>query len=43
MKDFEEWKASDAALAQEFERERQPNEYTPDMMGNLMDLFMNIL
>ena len=43
MKDFEEWKASDAALAQEFERERQPNEYTPDMMGNLMDLFMHIL
>lgn len=43
MKDFEEWKASDAALAQEFERERQPNEYTPDMMGNLFDLFMNIL
>ena len=43
LKDFEEWKASDAALAQEFERERQPNEYTPDMMGNLMDLFMHIL
>ena len=43
MKDFEEWKASDAALAQEFERERQPNEYTQDMMGNLFDLFMNIL
>lgn len=43
MKDFEEWKASDAALAQEFARERQPNEYTPDMMGNLFDLFMNIL
>ena len=43
MKDFEEWKATDAALAQEFTRERQPNEYTPNMMGNLMDLFMNIL
>ena len=43
MKDFEEWKASDAALAQEFARERQPNEYTPSMMGKLFDLFMNIL
>ena len=32
-----------AALAQEFERERQPNEYTPGMMGNLIDLFMHIL
>lgn len=43
MKDFEEWKATDAALAQEFTRQRQPNEYTPNMMGNLIDLFMNIL
>lgn len=43
MKDFEEWKAMDAALAQEFTRERQPNEYTPNMMGNLLDLFMQVL
>lgn len=43
MKDFEEWKATDSALAQEFTRERQPNEYTPDMMGNLLDLFMQVL
>lgn len=43
MKDFEEWKQSDANLAQEFARERQPNEYTPDMMGNMLDLFMHIL
>lgn len=43
LKDFEEWKEQDAELAREFERERQPNEYTPSMMGNLFDLFMHIL
>ena len=43
MSDFETWKKEDAALAAEFERERQPNEYAADQMGNLMDLFMNIL
>ena len=43
LKDFEEWKKQDAELAREFERERQPNEYTPDMMGSLFDLFMHIL
>ena len=43
MNDFESWKKEDAALASEFARERQPNEYTADQMGNLMDLFMNIL
>lgn len=43
MNDFENWKKEDAALAAEFARERQPNEYTADQMGNLMDLFMNIL
>lgn len=43
LQDFEEWKDQDAALAQEFTRERQPNEYTPAMMGNLMDLFIHIL
>lgn len=43
LKDFEQWKTEDAALAAEFTRERTPNEYTPDMMGNLFDIYMQIL
>ena len=43
LKDFEQWKTEDAALAQEFTRDRMPNEYTQDMMGNLLDIYMQIL
>lgn len=43
LKDFEQWKTEDAALAQEFTRDRMPNEYTQDMMGNLFDIYMQIL